>query len=331
VTGRAVRLCVVILNYRTGEAVVTCLRSLAAEREAFPALHVTVADNASPDDSLARIRSAVATEGWGDWVSLLPLPANGGFASGNNAAIRRLLAAPERPDYVLLLNPDTIVRRGALAALVAFLDARPEAGLAGSRIEGPDGEVECSAHRLPSPWSELDSGARLGLLSRWLARYAVSPGARDEPHPCDWVSGASLLVRREVFETVGLLDEGFFLYFEEVDFCARAQRAGWSCWYVPDARVVHDEGHSTGIRARGVRRPGYWYDSRRRYFLKRYGVAGLIAADLLWAAGRASLWLRQLLGLGGDTRSDPSAFARDLLWGDLKALASGRAFEVARD
>jgi hypothetical protein len=129
-----------------------------------------------------------------------------------------------------------------------------------------------------------------------------------------------MMVRREVFEQIGLLDEGYFLYFEELDFCERARAAGWEVWHEPRARIVHLEGASTGISQPGRRRPAYWYDSRRRFFLKRYGVRGLIAADVCWAAGRSLLLLRRLLRLGGSTEGDPLKFSRDLLIGDLRSL-----------
>ena len=144
---------------------------------------------------------------------------------------------------------------------------------------------------------------------------------REAAHECDWVSGASLMVRREVFEEIGLFDEGYFLYFEEADFCMRAHTAGWKIWFVPESRVVHIEGASTGIRNVRQRRPRYWYDSRRRYFVKHFGVFGLILADVLWVVGRTSLALRRMLRLGsGGSEQDPKWFAFDLLWSDLRSL-----------
>ena len=135
------------------------------------------------------------------------------------------------------------------------------------------------------------------------------------------VLGASLIIWREAFEAIGMLDEGCVLYFEEADFCLRAQKAGWKIWFVPESRVVHLEGASTGIRSIVRRRPQYWYDSRRRYFVKHFGVPGLILADVLWTVGTISLVLQRLLQLGsGGNEQDPTWFAFDLLWGDLRAL-----------
>jgi N-acetylglucosaminyl-diphospho-decaprenol L-rhamnosyltransferase len=315
----------VIVNYRTAALAVECLRSIAAQAAALPGLRAVVVDNASGDGSVLELNAAIQREGWQGWASVIANGHNGGFACGNNVGIREALRAPERVDHVLLLNPDTVARSGSIRALSDFLDSHPGVGIAGSCLENAAGGAECSAHNAPSPLGELVSGASLGLLSRVLRRHVVTPPMRDSAHECEWVSGASLMVRREVFESIGLLDEGYFLYFEEADFCLRARRAGWQVWFVPASRVVHLEGASTGITDTSRRRPRYWYDSRRRYFIKHFGAAGLVLADALWAVGTASLALRRFLRLGaGGNERHPQRFARDLLWGDLRFLVTGK-------
>jgi GT2 family glycosyltransferase len=318
-------LCIVIVNYRTARLAARCLDSLAAERARLPGMRVIVVDNASGDGSAEALERKLRDSAWTEWTTVVSLAGNGGFAAGNNAGLLEARRRGWTFDCVLLLNPDTVVYPGALRALADFMERTPRAGIAGASLENLEGRRECSAHNAPTPLGELEAGARLGPLTRLLARHAVSPPARATAHECDWVSGACMLIRREVLERVGLLDEGFFLYFEEVDLCTRTRQAGWSVWFVPQARVIHLEGAATGIRAHENRRPAYWFASRRRYFLKHFGIAGLIAADLLWAAGRASLALRRLLrlGRGGATR-DPRGFARDLLWGDACAVLSGQ-------
>jgi len=317
---------IVIVNYRTADLVIDCLRSLVPQMAVLGGGRVVITDNASGDGSAEKIAAAIAASGWTACAGVLPLPRNGGFAYGNNAGIRVALEAGPPADYVMLLNPDTVVRPGALRALVDFMEAHPAAGIAGSLIENPDGGADRSAHRAPSPLGELDGAARLGVLSRLLHRHVVSPPLRDEAHACDWVSGAAMVVRRQVLEQIGSLDEGYFLYFEEVDFCCRARDAGWQVWYVPQARVLHLEGAATGIRAVAKRRPAYWYDSRRRFFVKHHGLGGLVLADLLWAAGRLSFLLRKMLGATKQTCvAEPKHFMFDLLWGDLRALLGGRA------
>ena len=222
------RLLIVILNYRSASLCIDCLRSLAPEVAANDGTKVVVTDAPSGDDSVARIGAAIGEQGWADWCTLTPLAKNGGFAYGNNEAIKPALASVDKPDYVLLLNPDTVVRPGAVDALLAFMDANPKAGIAGSRLEHPDGAPQRSAFRFPSVLSEVESGMRLGPVSKALKRRIVAPPVPQgaEPVRTDWVAGASMIVRREVFEAIGLLDDGYFMYFEEVDFCLRAARAG---------------------------------------------------------------------------------------------------------
>jgi hypothetical protein len=290
-----------------------------------------IVDNASGDGSVGTLCRAIESKGWSEWACVMPQDRNGGFAFGNNAGIHAALAAAKLPDLILLLNPDTIARPNAIRALVDFMDEHPDAGIAGSRLENASGAVDGTAHNAPSPLGELDAGARLGLLSRLLPRHVVTPPTREVEHECDWVSGASMMIRRQVFEQMIMLDEGFFLYYEEVDFCFRAKQAGWQVWYAPRSMVVHLEGASTGIRAVQLRRARYWYDSRRRFFVKHHGIDGLLLADLLWALGRASYLLRRALKLGAQqAMRDPRWYAFDLLWGDLRAVLSGQATAIRR-
>ena len=325
------RVWIIVVNYRTATLTIDCLRALSAQVAEVGGSRVVVVDNNSGDGSVEKLTIAIEQEGWLEWASVISLDRNGGFAFGNNAGIGAAFSSPDRVDYVMLLNPDTVVRPGAIKALVAFMNSHPAVGIAGSLLENAEGGVECSAHRKHSPLSELDSGARLGLLSRLLSRYSVSPPPRSQAHPCDWVSGASMIVRRAVLEQIGLIDEGYFLYFEEADFCWRAKDAGWDIWYVPESRVMHLEGASTGIRANAKRRARYWYDSRRRFFVKHYGVIGLATADILWTFGRTTLLFRRLFGLGGGSGGeDPACFMYDLLWGDLKSILTGQVLAIRR-
>ena len=296
----ASRVLVVVVNYRTGRLVVNCLRSLEQEVKDVPGTTVTVVDNASGDGSAATIRDAIVRNGWQDWATLIESDTNGGFAHGNNIAIRPALASPQPPDHVWLLNPDAEARPGALRALVEFVEANPRVGIAGSRLESPTGQTWPYVFRFPSGWSELDDGLRLGLASRLLASKALLRRVGDGPVQADWVSGGSFFIRRQVFESIGLLDEGYFLYFEETDFCLHAIRAGWQTWLVPASRVMHDSGQSTGITGRAAsttRRPAYWFESRRRYFVKNHGRAKAAFIDAVWIASfglyRVREWLQR--------------------------------------
>lgn len=324
--------CIVIVNYRTAALAIDCLQSLAVELAGLPGSRVLVVDNDSADGSLERLGQAIADNGWSDWAQAVASGRNGGFAYGNNVGIRLATAGDVDTEHLLLLNPDTVVRRGAVRALLDFMDSHPGAGIVGSRLEDAVGVAECSAHTAPSPLGELESSARLGLFSRLFARHRVSPPLRDHAHVCDWVSGASMLIRRRVVDAVGGLDEGFFLYFEEVDFCTRARHAGWQVWFEPASHVVHLEGAATGIQAVAKRRPRFWYDSRRRYFVKHHGIVGLLAADLLWLAGRMTYLARRTVGLaaaGGG--NDPLRFTRDMIGGDLASLLRGELAAIPRE
>jgi N-acetylglucosaminyl-diphospho-decaprenol L-rhamnosyltransferase len=297
---------IVIVNYRTPNLTIDCLCSLENEISATAdcRVEVVVTDNDSRDGSVSCLEAAVRDHGWHHWVTVYPLERNGGFAWGNNAAIRPALASACPPDFVWLLNPDTAVRHGALLTLLSFLVDHPDVGIVGSRLVDLKGTVEGSAFRFHSVWSELENGAQFGLLSKFLSRWVLSPPAPRVASQCDWASGASLLIRRSVFEAIGLLDEEFFLYFEEVDFCKRAHNAGWACWYVPEAEVVHLAGQSSGItgqQSQRQRRPAYWFEARRHYFLKHLGPARTLLADMVWSLGLLSFRLRQRLQRKPDT------------------------------
>ena len=278
---------VVIVNYKTPALTVNCLRSLQHEQQALPGARVTVVDNASGDGSPETIEAAIRENEW-QWASLLPLEENLGFAGGNNAAIRPALQKDDPPELFWLLNPDTIVHPGALKELVSFLDQHERAGIAGSLLQDAHGRPQSSARRFPGVLSEFESSIRFGPVSRALSKYIVAIPPGKEPVRADWAPGASMMVRKEVFEGVGLFDEGYFLYYEEVDFCLRAARAGWECWCVPESRVMHLEGQATGMASITKRRPSYWFESRTRYFRKSLGLLGAMAADCAWVAGYAA-------------------------------------------
>jgi len=304
------RLHIVIVNYRTPDLAIDSLRSLVGQLDAGTS--VAIVDNCSGDDSVARLRRAIEENGWGDWVSLTALDRNDGFAAGNNAAIAPALASSDPPDYLLLLNPDTIVRSGAVCELLNFMDSHPKCGIAGSRLEEPQGDVQRSAFRFPSLAGDIEHSLRLGIVTRLLSRHVVAPPAPVELCQTDWVSGACMIVRRAVFSDCGLLDAKYFMYFEETDFCLAAHRAEWECWYVPSARVVHLAGASTQSPDDSRRRlPAYWFDSRRRYFLKSHGIVYTVLADLAFAIGYALWRVRRAIQRKPDV--DPPMMLRDFL------------------
>jgi GT2 family glycosyltransferase len=295
---------IIILNYNTFELTIDSVASLLDDQFLPDGIRIVVADNASPSQDGARLRETAAALGWGEKVAIVAHAKNGGFSAGNNRAleIADALFGPSR--RYLFLNPDTRVREGAVARLAAFLDSHPAAGIAGSLLEDPDGTPQACAFRFPGIASELESTICSGPVTRMLERWRVAPDLPDRPSRVDWVSGASMMVKREVLETIGFLDEAYFLYYEELDFCLRASKAGFECWHVPESRVVHLVGQSTNVTKRDRarrRRPAYWFRSRRHYFVKHHGPGYAFLTDLAWLAGQTVFRLRQL----ASARSSP--------------------------
>ncbi len=305
---------VIVVNYCTPQLTIDCLESLERSGDMTPETRVVVVDGGSTDDSAAVIAAAIERHGWAGWATLLPLKVNGGFAYANNRGVEAAAAWFGRPRFIWLLNSDTIVRPGALSRLLAFMDANPRAAIAGSRLEDPDGTPQHSAFRFHSILGELESTMRLGLTSRVLRKWCVAPPIARTSVRTDWVSGASLFVRAEALDGAGVLDEAYFMYYEESDLCLQVARKGWQCWYVPASRVIHLVGRSSGVTSRTSaprRRPAYWFASRRRYFLKNHGWLYAVLADLAWTGGHAVWRLRRSLQNKPD--QDPPRLLTDFL------------------
>jgi len=305
---------VVTVSYRTAALVINGLKSLASEVAAEPGVRVVVVDNTCGEDA-REIQAAIDHAGFGAWAMVLVSDKNGGYGYGNNLAIRRGLMARRPPEFFWMLNPDAEARPGAIRQLREFMDTDPRIGIAGSALLVEDESVWGYAFRFPTVWSELERGASLGPLTKLLQQHVVAVKMGDQPQQVDWLPGASMMVRRGVFTSAGLFDEGYFLYHEETDLCLQAQKAGWTCWYVPASRVMHIAGGSTGVTSRGrrpKRRPQYLFDSRRRYFVKNHGWSYAVLADLAWSTGLLS---RRLLHR---VMGRPDGDAPYLLWDSLR-------------
>jgi N-acetylglucosaminyl-diphospho-decaprenol L-rhamnosyltransferase len=321
---------VVIVTYKSAQLTIDSLLAVAAER-ATPGLSIRaiVVDNDSGD--LRAIGPAAEQNNWSSWVSLIAAPTNGGFAYGNNRGIEHAYRH-SRPDYVYLLNPDAQVRPGAIGALVQFLETHPEVGIAGSSFEDFDGSDWPFAFRFPSLLSELSQGLGFGPVSRVLRRWEVPQRMTRMQQPIDWICGASMLIRPAVLAAIGGLDENYFLYYEETDFCLRAQRAGFATWYVPESRVMHIRGQSTQVTSSAKvpkRLPAYWFESRRRYFAMSYGVPRAVAIDLVaMLANIAGTLKRTLLGRTGSATPHLIAdLARySIIWPRNRHLPAVRCF-----
>jgi GT2 family glycosyltransferase len=280
----------VIVNYRTPELTMRALASLNDEREFLPDLEALVVDNASGDHSVRFLASALADSQYSGWVSFVELPINGGFGWGNNQAILRLMTSPRPPDAVLLLNPDAILKEGALCALMEDMQLRENAGAIGSQLLDEDGALSGSAFHFPTPAMEFARGVGLSSIGRILRITPVMV-----PHgllgPVDWVTGASVLLRVQALRQSGLFDTGFFLYFEEVELMHRMARSGWKIYRCPKSLVIHTAGASTGVvdgkQSGGKAPPSYVFRSRHRYFALTGGWYNALCADLAWIVGYA--------------------------------------------
>lgn len=303
----------IIVNFRTADLTIDCLASLRAARDEGVALTAVAVDGGSGDGSAEAIDAAIAGNGWGDWARGLPLPVNGGFGYANNQAILSLGDAP--PPFILLVNPDARVLPGAIPAMLALMAREPECGAVGGLLVHEDGGRQGSAFHFPGIAGEFFRGLNTDAIRR-LARRPATTIEAETARPVPWVTGAAVMFRTEALKRTGLFDDGFFLYFEETELMARLSAAGWTVWHDPAARFVHLGGRATNIRdaSSGLmlpkRLPKYWYEARRRYFVRTHGRAYAVAAGAAFLAGRA-LWLaRCAVQRKADTQ--PQRTSRDI-------------------
>lgn len=309
----------VILNWRMPEM------TLQAAEAAMVALQgvkgaLVIVDNNSGDGSFEVLSAAVLARGWDrgpQKVRVLQSGHNGGFGAGNNFGIRAGMPDGSAPDYVYLLNNDAFPEPGAIRALLTHLESHPGTGFAGSYLQGPDGEPHRTAFRFPSILGELEQQARLGPVSRLLRRHIVAQPLPTATTRVDWLAGASLMMRQEVLDKIGLFDETFFLYYEETDLCRRAALAGWPTDYVVESRVTHIGSATTGGKT-WTRIPRFWLDSRLHYYVKNHGRLYAFAASLATLAG-GILYRTRLLFQRKDS-DDPPGYLRDLVAHGLAAM-----------
>ncbi|MDT7971791.1 MAG: glycosyltransferase family 2 protein [Armatimonadota bacterium] len=267
-------LSVVIVSWNVREDLRECLRSLWRNGEGL-AMEVIVVDNASDDGTAEMVRQEFPQ------VRLVVNERNLGYTKANNIGIHL-----SRGKFVLLLNPDTVVHEGALRALIACAEAHPEAGIIGAKLLNPDGSIQRSARSFPDIGAGLFRNTLLGHLfpnNPFVRRYLLTDFGYDAVREVDWVSGAAMLVRREVFERIGLLDEGFWAYCEDVDFCWRARQAGFAVLFCPDAVITHKIGRSSDQKL--VACLIQHHKSMWRFYLKNY-------------RRRYPIWSFPLIGLG---------------------------------
>lgn len=282
-----IQLSVIIVNFNTGYLLAEMFCALRAAAGRFD-LNCVLIDNASNDGSVELIKRDFADCG------LIVNQVNVGFGRANNQALH---LAEGR--YVLLLNTDAFVSPDTLDKTVAYMDAHPRCGILGVKLVGRDGQLQPSARYFPTPWNLFLQ--RTGLNRFFKGVRMVDDMAWDHAsvRQCDWVPGCYYLVRKEVIDQVGLFDPRYFLYYEEVDHCLAAKRAGWEVVFYPDTTVIHIGGESarseSEITPSGRQIEALQIESELLYFRKNHGVAGVWMNVLLTTLGDAIIVLKRLL------------------------------------
>lgn len=297
------RMAISIINYRTLDLTLNCVRSVLADIGDLDA-RIVVVDNASGDGSAQAIADWIDAQPDGTPVTLVRSEANTGFSGGHNLGIGAVEA-----EHYLVLNSDAVLRPGFLAAILAVADATPDAGLIAPQIETDDGAVQVSQFRFHGPLSELMRAAETGPVTRLFRHRVVALDPPAEPAEVEWASFACILLRGAMVRDLGPMDEGYFLYFEDAEYCLRAHRAGWRIALAPKAVAVHFRGGSGPVKAQARARkrlPPYYYASRTRFLYQSHGRMGLLAANLGWHLGRCIAGLRRLTG-----RAVPAAIAHE--------------------
>jgi len=313
---RPMDLSIILVSYNTADLLAQCLERL---RAAAPALQreIIVVDNASHDRSAELIRTQHPE------CRLIENRENLGFGRANNQALH---AASGR--YVLLVNPDVLVEPDSIAKTVAYMEAHPACGILGVRLVGPDGRLQPSARYFPTPWNVF-------LQRAGLERFFKGTRTIDEPgwdhasvRHCDWVPGCFYLVRKALIDQVGLFDPRFFLYYEEVDHCRAAKKAGWEVVFYPGTSAVHLQGQSA-LHEGEFTHSGHAEiielrtESELLYFRKNHGIAGMLMHLLLASLAAAILVLKRLLKRNAPPELGAQARQVALAWSLVRRTAWG--------
>lgn len=292
------KLAIVILNYRRPDLLADCLASIVAAPPRC-ALELWVVDNASGDASVPLVRQRFPQ------VRLLESPANVGFSRGNNLALREIVAEASAT-YVLLLNNDTLVPAGALDGLVAYLDQHADVGAVGPKLLLPDGSLDRACRRsFPSP--EVAFYRMVGLAALFprsprFGRYNLTYLDPNQTTEVDALVGACMLLRRSVIAEVGLLDEQFFMYGEDLDWCYRIKQYGWKIVYLPHV-IVHHYKRAASTR-RAIPSIRAFYDAMRIFHRKHYAATTAAPLNMLIEGG---ITLKELVALGRNLLLPPAA------------------------
>jgi N-acetylglucosaminyl-diphospho-decaprenol L-rhamnosyltransferase len=287
-------LLIVILNYRTVELTIDCLRSISLHRSEVPGTRAVVVDNGSQDESAFRLADVIQREQWGDWCDLLPLPTNIGFAAGNNRALESV-DATHRFQYVLLLNSDTVLHPGALRTSHEIMERDATIGMMSCRLLNRDGSTQNVTRRFPTPPRQIACTFGLPWLLpkffSWADVYDVPPAQLEQKRDCDWIGGAYMFIRTAALRQTGLLDQRFFFYGEDIEFCHRFHQHRWRVHYDPAASILH-LGGSSSDPLRIARKQKDLYMWQARYLVQRQ-CYGRLAAAVVRCADVAALALKK--------------------------------------
>lgn len=309
-----IRLAIVIVNFRTPDLSLRAMDSVIPQLDAQRDV-VLLVENGSGDESASALEAGIRARGSSVPIRLLEAPENRGYSAGVNLGLCGVEA-----EYYLVLNSDIIVREGGVRELLDVAEGDDQPALVSPRLESVDGEAQISTFSYPSLLGELVEAAGSGPITRMVARYADDPEKREE-----WVSFAAVLIPRSTIGRIGLMDDAFFMFFEDVDYCRRVRVAGGETVRCEKARVVHLRGASSPVKSLRERReqlPAYFYESRSRYFTKHHGRVALWLANALWTLGRLVDAVREL---GGRHRHNPRNAGRDIWRGAFRRLDVSRA------
>jgi len=274
------KLSIIIVNFNAEKFLVECLDSICAQTKQI-SFDIWVVDNNSIDASVPMVQQNFPQ------VNLIENKENIGFAKANNQAIARCTG-----DYILLLNPDTLILQNAIGNVVDFMDANPTVGICGCKVLNEDRTLQLACRRsIPTPgvaFFRLTGLSKLFPKSKLTSKYNLTYIDPNGPHEVDAVSGAFLMIRRKVVDDIGFLDERFFMYGEELDWCIRAKKAGWAVMYYPDAEIIHYKGECSKSNSRKAAFEFYrsMYLFHKKHFAENYNpiINIIIYAGILLTA-----------------------------------------------
>ena len=301
---------IITVTYNCSDFILPYLESVMPFLE--DTLHrLFIVDNASSDNTVELIQ-AFKTKFDSEQIHLEPSRENLGFGKGCNKGAE--MAQAYQPSHLWFLNPDTRISQDSGLSLLNFFANNTKIDFAGSILTNEHKETRPGAFRFPTLMNVFLSTMKLGVLDKLFSRYTTAAPIEKQAYQADWLTGASFMVKNSRFNALEGFDPFYFLYFEEVDLFYRAKKKGYSVWACPDSQVFHISGASTGINNKKTqlkRRPGYWFESRRYFYLNNFGKAYFAAVDMVFLISHGFWWLRAKLQ--GKPLDTPEHFVKDII------------------